>query len=715
MIQFNLSPSAINTYRNSQLEFYFQQIVKAKPDTQTIECFGDAGNAVHEALEESEHKDIINKFNQQWDFHGLDFKNAMNNKPLSKALYMNAVLNGVNILNNFKDYDIKKEELVLFSLIDNNDFKINIKGFIDGYYSDENDALIGFDWKTSSSVDNSDNFTLQAKHYCYSLYRKFGKVPKKFMFYYVKINKVKEEMFTEQELLDYEKYLKSLADEIMQKGDDISKYDCGNYSHIFNAHKQKCDTEFKKRNTPQKEKCVFKLVLYNSKIHIQNTIPNILEKVLKKQFSYEVQGAHFIREFSNWDGIQRLYSNNKLPVGCYHRLIKILHDYGNKFDKDIQIIEIDKRNIKENIPFRDELLTKTLRPEQNDAVNTIIDKQIGIISSCTGSGKTLITAEVIRRLGLRTLFIVDTIDLLHQTANVFKTELGDEFVGVIGGGYIDTTKAVTVATFQTLSKHLIKFKDFLHSINVVIVDEVQIGASKGILKVLKSCINAHYLIGASATPWRNDGNDMLIESIVGEVVYEFSTTDAQDKGYITKSNILFYDTPIISEEYDMHDDYNINITNNDYRNDIIKYEAETSLNNNENVIILTKYIEHGKLLNELVDGSVHIYGGSNKKIRENMWKAMREGKGLCIITTNKIASKGLNVPTLDKLINAGADGNAQAAIQSLGRVLRRSEGKLVGVYIDFKDNSKYTKKWSKKRMQGLKDQGHDINIINRDL
>jgi len=42
-IQFNLSPSLINGYKDSELIFYYNKIGKIKPDTRVIQIYGDGG------------------------------------------------------------------------------------------------------------------------------------------------------------------------------------------------------------------------------------------------------------------------------------------------------------------------------------------------------------------------------------------------------------------------------------------------------------------------------------------------------------------------------------------------------------------------------------------------------------------------------------------------------------------------------------------------
>ena len=102
------------------------------------------------------------------------------------------------------------------------------------------------------------------------------------------------------------------------------------------------------------------------------------------------------------------------------------------------------------------------------------------------------------------------------------------------------------------------------------------------------------------------------------------------------------------------------------------------------------------------------------KIREKKWDELRKKGVKVIIATLKIASKGLNIKSLDNLINAAANGNGDDSIQALGRALRISDGKAIGTYIDFMDQGKYTKTWSRIRFRALEKEGHEIEMIPYD-
>ncbi|MFT4313470.1 MAG: PD-(D/E)XK nuclease family protein [Candidatus Woesearchaeota archaeon] len=242
----NMSASSINQYRESQLVFYYQQILKAEPDTDVPTCYGDAGNVVHETLEQCKRLDPTQLFLQKWDEKNLDTQVGLNGKPLSKEVYYYAMLHGMELLTSQYNQSIH-EEFIEFRIMDTPQAKINLKGFIDCKVTHEDGSVTIVDWKTNSSIKQDDSFLMQGKMYALLVYLKYGIVPKKVIFEYLKLKTQKEFIFTKEEILDHYKYILSLVREILAKGFDIEQYEIGNIDSPFNNHKKKCEAEIEKR------------------------------------------------------------------------------------------------------------------------------------------------------------------------------------------------------------------------------------------------------------------------------------------------------------------------------------------------------------------------------------------------------------------------------------------------------------------------------------
>ncbi len=245
-IIFNMSASSLNQYLESQLVFYYQQIQKAKPDSLVPTCYGQAGNVVHETLEQCRRVDPTKLFMQKWDEKDLDSQLGLNGQPLSKEIYYYAMLYGVELLSN-QYSETHHEELIQFRIVDTPQAQINIKGFIDCKVVEDGGSIILVDWKTNNSVKQDDSFELQGKMYSLLVYLKYGIVPKKIVFEYLKLKITKEYTFTKEEILEHYKYILSLVREILLKGFDIEQYEIGNIDSPFNEHKKKCTEEIQRR------------------------------------------------------------------------------------------------------------------------------------------------------------------------------------------------------------------------------------------------------------------------------------------------------------------------------------------------------------------------------------------------------------------------------------------------------------------------------------
>jgi superfamily II DNA or RNA helicase len=232
------------------------------------------------------------------------------------------------------------------------------------------------------------------------------------------------------------------------------------------------------------------------------------------------------------------------------------------------------------------------------------------------------------------------------------------------------------------------------------------------MRVSKYVVNANIRLGLSATYKREDGKQMDIESCVGQPVFKIEATEMINKGHIMKPEIIFYNyltTPGIKHDK-YADAYNDKIMNGVARNNLIFAIIKKFAG--YNVLIIVNKIEHGMFLNQSIKNSVFIHGDVKQEERERWLTDMKNNRGKIIIGTASIIGKGLDLPSLDVMINATGNLSAITTIQSLGRVLRNHDEKTKAYYIDFFDRGDYFREHTNKRMQTLKDEGHEIKVID---
>ena len=75
---------------------------------------------------------------------------------------------------------------------------------------------------------------------------------------------------------------------------------------------------------------------------------------------------------------------------------------------------------------------------------------------------------------------------------------------------------------------------------------------------------------------------------------------------------------------------------------------------------------------------------------------MKDGK-LDVLIASKIFDQGVDIPELDALILAGSGKSSGRALQRIGRVIRKNDGKSIAIVVDFYDNAKYLRDHSEIR------------------
>ena len=131
-------------------------------------------------------------------------------------------------------------------------------------------------------------------------------------------------------------------------------------------------------------------------------------------------------------------------------------------------------------------------------------------------------------------------------------------------------------------------------------------------------------------------------------------------------------------------------------------------NEGKKVLILTKLIEHGQILSDMIPGAIHLYGGTNKEQRKELMKNYANDDFKIMVSTISIFAEGIDLPSLDLIINGAANVGSVKTIQVLGRVLRKNENKDMALYYDFIDDSRFFKNASRARIRTFKSEGHMV-------
>ena len=347
-----------------------------------------------------------------------------------------------------------------------------------------------------------------------------------------------------------------------------------------------------------------------------------------------------------------------------------------------------------------------------------IEKKNGILVMPAGSGKTQTALEIISRLGLRTLWITHTIDLLNQSYNRAKNNFKDIGLGKIASGRIEIGTHITFATVQTLNS--LDLTEYADKWDVVIVDECHrvcgTPARAGMFYKVINKLIARYKYGLTATPYRNiKGTEKAMFSLLGDTIIELDKDVIGERiipATIIKKYSRYFEIPFDCTDTDgtiLYSKLTTNISENRERNEMVLDLLKESKDNY--TLVLTDRVNQMYYLQSKL-GYGHVIDGKTKKdIREKAIQDVRDGKEKVLFATYGLAKEGLDIPRLDRLILASPHRDKATVIQSVGRIERKFEGKENPICYDIVDPIEYFENMYKSRKRFYK---QNNNIIKEE-
>jgi superfamily II DNA or RNA helicase len=350
---------------------------------------------------------------------------------------------------------------------------------------------------------------------------------------------------------------------------------------------------------------------------------------------------------------------------------------------------------KMNLEFNGSLRENQLIVKK-EALNILNKKSSVILSLHVGFGKTICSINLACEIKLKTLIIVNKIVLMNQWQDAIMKVCPSAIVQKI------TTKTKSKfnedADFYIINAINVEKLgcDYFSNIGLCIVDEIHLIMAETLSKSLLY-ISPRYLIGLSATPYRDDGLDPLFNFFFGDdeckIIREMNRKHRVYKVYtgftpemVTTENGTLNWSSIINEQ-------STNIERNELIISIAKKYSD------RRIMIITKRIDQGNYLynrlleeNELVTSLL----GSN----QDFDKSSR----ILVGSLSKIGC-GFDHSVLDTLILA-SDVEAYF-IQTLGRVFRKND-ETVPYIFDLVDDNPVLLRHFKTRVEVYKKTGGEI-------
>lgn len=432
-------------------------------------------------------------------------------------------------------------------------------------------------------------------------------------------------------------------------------------------------------------------------------------------FSAYAPGYRFNPRFKLhvWDGKVRCYNSitQILPIGLLNNLLiwcdqhKIEYSLQG-FDKPLRD-NIDKAELEKQM---NSYITAGFqaRDYQVNAVHAALTNRRGVLLSCTGSGKSLMIYTFLRYLldnkdVHRAILIVPSVSLVEQMFSDFRDygwdDLEDHVEMLYSGKKPTFKKEILISTWQSLEK---EDPEFFEVYDACVVDECHQAKCNVVTRLLKLMHNAEYKIGTSGTLPTEISEQLQINGVIGNVLFELKSCELIARGYLTKLNIaaIFLKYPLsfieenkertYPEEVKMVEEY-------PNRNKVLNFIIDHTSPMN-NMLILVNHRNHLKDVEDYLhknypEKKVSIITGDVKaKVREEIRVGIEDEDGTILLATYQTMSTGVNIPKLHAIMLFSNSKSRIKVLQSIGRGLRKHNSKNKVIIYDIVDDLSYKKR-----------------------
>ncbi len=344
--------------------------------------------------------------------------------------------------------------------------------------------------------------------------------------------------------------------------------------------------------------------------------------------------------------------------------------------------------------------------EVRDEILDIINRTCSVVLSLhTGFGKTVMAIYLSSKIGFRTVILCHRKVIIDQWVESIKKYIPSATVCILGekiGKKEMKSRTFDESNCDFLICNVInvpnKTREFYSSFGLVVVDEIHTVCTTAFSK----CLNyffPEYMIGLSATPFRNDGMDRIIELYCGPEIV-FRKLNRQFNVYKLSTNFKPNSQLNISGTLDWNSVLEDQATNTS-RNNLIVSLCRYFIN--RNILVLVKRKDHAANLRNMLASKgedVDVFTGDSKECNYTC---------RVLVATYSIAGVGFDHAKLDLMISA-ADV-LENFTQYIGRIFRRDD--VSAIYIDLIDEMATIKKHSMERLKVCKDIGGEVKSFSK--
>lgn len=326
-----------------------------------------------------------------------------------------------------------------------------------------------------------------------------------------------------------------------------------------------------------------------------------------------------------------------------------------------------------------------LYPYQQESVDALLKHEQAAIELPTGSGKTFVAQSIVKQLGLRTLIITPFTAIAHSFYDEFVKAFGKRNVGLYGDGKKQYKQKFVIA----IAASLVKVKkdtddwDQISNRDVVITDESHmIGAPTLASVLLTLCKDIPYRYSVSATQMRGNGTDLLLEGLIGDIVYRKEFQELANEGYLSPLKFRIFNVwsdasymgtnPLKTKQ--MHYSYNTNILQ------LAAEIANMRVKMGESVLVMIDELQQMEKIKNYLNVPYEIASAETNVAQQVI---DFNNKRIKLLFGTSAVATGANFKPVETLILLIGGKSEIKYKQAIGRATRLSPGKRFCQIIDF--------------------------------
>ncbi len=362
----------------------------------------------------------------------------------------------------------------------------------------------------------------------------------------------------------------------------------------------------------------------------------------------------------------------------------------------------------------------SMRPYQEEAVESFWHGGSGVVVLPCGAGKTLVGAAAMARASATTLILVTNTVAARQWRDELlrRTSLTDDEIGEYTGAR-KQVRPVTIATYQVMTTrrkgvypHLELFdaRDW----GLVVYDEVHLLPAP--VFRMTADLQARRRLGLTATLVREDGREGDVFSLIGPKRYDAPWRDIEQQGWIAPADCVEVRVSLSEGERfayataEPEDKYRLAAAT-PRKTAVVEELIER--HRGEPTLVIGQYLDQLADLGERVGAPV-ITGATTVRERQRLYAAFRSGE-VDLLVVSKVANFSVDLPEASVAIQvSGAFGSRQEEAQRLGRLLRpKGDGRTARFYaVVTRDTADAD--FAQHRQRFLAEQGYAYRIVDAD-